>query len=45
MENAMVWIAIYGIKEQGVVQATSLAMGNANDPMVAEPIILFNIPD
>ena len=45
MDNEMAWIAIYDIKEEGVVQATSLAIGYADDPMSAEPVILFNILD
>ena len=45
MENEMVRIAIYAIEEQCVVLVTNSMMGNANNSMFVETVIVFNFMD
>ena len=45
MENETAQIAIYTIEEERVVLATGSMMGNANDSMVVEAVIVFNVMD
>ena len=45
MDNEMVWLAIYDIKEEGVVQVASSAMGNADDLIIpSQNFVGLSIP-